>query len=105
MQNSSPMSNWRSRFHEIIFEADTPAGKLFDIVLIISIVLSVMAVMLDSVKEVNTSYGEFLYAAEWFFTILFSIEYFFGQSVLRNSFCQHTAAYRKLFENNGLISF
>jgi voltage-gated potassium channel len=77
MQNSKPMSKWRLRLHEIIFEADTPSRKLFDIVLIISIVLSVIAVMLDSIKAINITYGALLYAVEWFFTILFTIEYFF----------------------------
>jgi voltage-gated potassium channel len=68
-------STWRSRTHEIIFEADTPAGKAFDIALILSIVASVVAVMLDSVRVIHDAYGGFLYAVEWFFTILFTIEY------------------------------
>ena len=66
---------WRKTFFEIIFEAETPAGRWFDIVLIISILLSVMIVMLDSVSSIRSKYGEFLYAAEWFFTILFTLEY------------------------------
>jgi len=68
-------SDWRRRMHEIIFEADTPAGRLFDIVLIASILCSVLAVMLDSVPEVRAVYGEQLYALEWFFTLLFTLEY------------------------------
>jgi len=68
---------WRKILFEIIFEADTPAGKWFDIVLIISILLSVMTVMLDSVSSIRMKYGGFLYAAEWFFTILFTVEYIF----------------------------
>jgi voltage-gated potassium channel len=67
--------SWRQILFEIIFEADTPAGKWFDIILIICISLSVLAVMLDSVSSVRESYGQFLYAIEWFFTILFTIEY------------------------------
>jgi len=66
---------WREIFFEIIFEAETPAGKWFDIVLIICISLSVLAVMLDSVSSVRERYGRFLYDIEWFFTILFTIEY------------------------------
>jgi voltage-gated potassium channel len=66
---------WRETLFEIIFEADTPAGKWFDIVLIISISLSVLTVMLDSVGSVRAKYGNLLYAAEWFFTILFTVEY------------------------------
>ena len=68
-------TNLRARLHEIIFEADTPAGKLFDVLLIVSIVLSVLIVMLDSVESISASYGELLYLGEWVFTVLFTIEY------------------------------
>lgn len=68
-------SGIQSKLHEIIFEADTPAGKAFDVLLIISIVMSVTAVMLDSVTSVREVYGDLLYRVEWFFTILFTIEY------------------------------
>lgn len=70
----SPAS-WRLRLHEIIFEADTPAGKTFDLFLIIAIVLSVVTVMCDSVAEIRAEHGEGLYILEWFFTLLFSLEY------------------------------
>jgi len=70
-----PFSPWRHRLHEIIFEAETPSGKLFDIVLLCGIVLSVIAVMMESVKPIQAVYGTELRIAEWFFTILFSIEY------------------------------
>ncbi len=69
------LSGWRARLHEVIFEADTPAGKTFDVILIGSILLSVIAVMLDSVGAVRNAIGSWLYAVEWFFTILFTIEY------------------------------
>lgn len=65
----------RARLHEIIFEADTPGGRLFDVLLILSILISVVMVMLDSVGIVRQAYGKLLYAGEWFFTILFTIEY------------------------------
>lgn len=68
-------SAWRHKLFEVIFEADTPAGKCFDVVLIISITLSVVAVMLDSIKSVRLEYGAVLAAVEWFFTILFTVEY------------------------------
>lgn len=71
----SPDSRWRKALHDVIFEAETPAGRAFDIALITLIILSVIIVILDSVKSYQQKYGEFLYAAEWFFTILFSIEY------------------------------
>ena len=65
----------RARLHEIIFEADTPGGKLFDLLLILSIVMSVILVMLDSVGSIRHSYGQPLFIGEWLFTILFTIEY------------------------------
>ncbi len=74
-QKKHDNSQWRAALHEIIFEADTTAGKLFDVILIGSILLSVTAVMLDSVQSISSTYGPFLYSVEWFFTILFSIEY------------------------------
>jgi len=61
--------------HEIIFEADTVTGKAFDLLLISSILLSVLAVMLDSVGPIRNQYGSLLYGAEWFFTLLFTVEY------------------------------
>lgn len=66
---------WRDVAFEIIFEADTAAGKWFDIVLLVCIVLSVAVVMLESVGGIKAEYGSELRAAEWFFTILFTIEY------------------------------
>ena len=63
--------------HEIIFEADTPAGKAFDVILIISIMLSVLVVMADSVHGVQAQFGRVLYVLEWVFTVLFTVEYVF----------------------------
>lgn len=72
-----PVSNsdWRMRLHEIIFEADTKAGKRFDILLLIAIVLSVLVVMLESIVSIQEEYGDALMTIEWIFTVLFSIEY------------------------------
>ncbi len=66
---------WRQELYRIIFEADTRAGKWFDVALIVSIVLSVIVVMLDSSHDFRREYGRVLYVLEWFFTILFSVEY------------------------------
>ena len=66
----------KDKLHELIFEADTKTGKIFDLILMASIIISVIVVMLDSVKPINEEYGELLYQLEWFFTILFTIEYF-----------------------------
>jgi voltage-gated potassium channel len=68
-------ARWRMVLHEVIFEADTAAGKGFDILLIISILVSVAAVMLDSIGAIQADYGRFLYGIEWFFTMLFTVEY------------------------------
>lgn len=67
---------WKDRLYEIIYEADTPAGKWFDIVLLFLILLSVVLVMLESVTEINLQYHTILITSEWVITILFSIEYF-----------------------------
>lgn len=69
-------TTWRARLHEIIFEADTPAGKAFDLILLVAILLSVLAVMLDSIEPVNARWAPLLYKVEWGFTILFTVEYF-----------------------------
>jgi voltage-gated potassium channel len=74
-QKYHPLTGWRARLHEIIFEADTPAGKAFDELLILCIVLSVVTVMLDSISVVRAAYGDLLYQVEWFFTLLFTVEY------------------------------
>ena len=67
--------DFRNKLYEIIFEADTPAGKWFDIFLLWAILISVLVVFLESISELRSSYGEIFYYLEWFFTILFSIEY------------------------------
>jgi len=59
----------------VIFEADTPAGKAFDVSLIVCILLSVVAVMLASIESFMDRYGKILTALEWAFTLLFTFEY------------------------------
>jgi len=66
---------WRSRLYTVIFGHNTPAGRTFDIILIGAILVSVAAVMLDSVASIRDRWGPLLYAAEWAFTLLFTIEY------------------------------
>jgi voltage-gated potassium channel len=65
----------RQRIYIVIYGTNTPAGKLFDVFLLIFILLSVVAVMLESVQEIDLKYHSYLVVAEWFFTILFTIEY------------------------------
>lgn len=73
MTNTKP--TLRQQLHTIIFGTDTPAGKNFDLVLIYAICLSIAAVVLDSVSSVQSTYGIWLNYIEWFFTILFTLEY------------------------------
>ncbi|WP_298425650.1 ion transporter [uncultured Kordia sp.] len=68
--------NWKAKLHEIIYEADTPAGKFFDVVLLILILASILLVMLESVEDFRLAHGEFLNISEWIITVLFTIEYF-----------------------------
>ncbi len=65
----------KHRLHEIIYEADTRGGKLFDVILLIAILASILFVMLESVQSIDEKYGSFLDVAEWVITILFSLEY------------------------------
>ena len=65
----------KRKIHEIIFEADTPAGKIFDVSLFVAIVLSLIAVMLETVPGIREEYGDEMRILEWVFTILFTIEY------------------------------
>ncbi|MDP6605073.1 MAG: ion transporter [Dehalococcoidia bacterium] len=71
----TPMAPWRRDLHQIVFEADTPAGRAFDVVLIASILVSVAAVMLDSVAAIHVRFGTQLLWIEWGFTLLFTLEY------------------------------
>ena len=66
----------KNKLYHIVFEAETPSGKLFDIILLIIIFLSVICVVLESVVDIRMQYGDVLETLEWVFTILFTIEYF-----------------------------
>ncbi len=66
---------WRQRLYEIIFEADTPTGKAFDVALILLILASVITVMLESVPSIREQHGSLLWTAEWVFTLVFTLEY------------------------------
>lgn len=70
-----PEADWRRRLHEVIFEADTRAGRIFDLVLLWLIIASVVVVILESVKSLGEEYGEAFYYIEWIFTVLFTLEY------------------------------
>jgi voltage-gated potassium channel len=68
-------ATWRDKWYVIIFQADTPAGRLFDIVLLTLIVLNVLSVILESVPSIRDSHSIYFKTAEWIFTGLFTIEY------------------------------
>ena len=93
-----PEPGWRHKIFVVIFKAETRSGKAFDVILIASILLSVVTVMMDSVQSIHEQYGSQLYAIEWFFTILFSIEYLF------RVICVRTKRYY-VFSFYGIIDF
>ena len=74
-EEEKPTPKWKSKLHEVIYEADTPAGKFFDVALLIVILLSIILVMLESVADLNIKYFWEFYIAEWIITFLFTVEY------------------------------
>jgi voltage-gated potassium channel len=80
------------RTHEVIFGAETPAGKLFDICLVICILASTATTMLESVASIREVHGDLLFKLDWFFAFLFAIEYGLRLAVVR-----HPARYARSF--------
>jgi voltage-gated potassium channel len=70
-----PPQGWRRRMYEVIFESETPAGRAFDKIIIVAILVSVSVVIADSVPSLNRRFRIAFDVAEWFFTILFTVEY------------------------------
>jgi voltage-gated potassium channel len=68
-----PLDGWRLRLYTIIFEADTRAGRLFDLALVWLILASVGVVVLDSFETLHARWGSVLTVLEWFFTVVFTI--------------------------------
>ena len=92
------MNKTRQKIHDIIYEADTPAGKRFDISLIIIIIISIILVALETVGWINERYASIFNIAEWVITILFTIEY-----ILRIISIHHPKDY--IFSFYGIIDF
>lgn len=69
------VETWRARLHEVIYESNTLAGKIFDISLLVLIVASILVVMFDSMDKWRMLYGGLFITLEWIFTILFTVEY------------------------------
>jgi voltage-gated potassium channel len=79
-----PPTSRRERWREIVFEAETPAGRRFDVTLLWLIGLSVLCVMLESVPSIKRAYGKPLQVIEWGFTLLFTLEYLLRLCVVRH---------------------
>jgi voltage-gated potassium channel len=70
-----PSQGWRLKMYTVVFEADTRPGLVFDVALVVTILLSIVVVIMDSVQSINARHGDIMDALEWAFTILFTIEY------------------------------
>ena len=79
-----PPGGWRLRLYQVIFESDTPAGRLFDKVIIAAILVSVAVVIADSVQPWHAKYKTAFDAVEWFFTALFTVEYLARLAAVRH---------------------
>lgn len=88
--HGGPATGWRLQMYTIIFEADTRAGRAFDLALIAAILASVTVVVLDSMATVHARYSALLNVLEWFFTLLFTVEY-----IARLSCVRHPLAYAR----------
>ncbi|MDP5105875.1 MAG: ion transporter [Polaribacter sp.] len=98
MKKEIKKTDWKERIHEIIYEAETKEGKLFDVILLIAIIASVILVMLESIKSFDDKYHDVLNILEWIITILFSIEY-----ILRIITIKKPSKY--IFSFYGIIDF
>jgi len=88
-----PAGGWRRRAYAVIFEAETPAGRLFDVVLIAAIVASVAVVIADSVESIAGAHGRLLDLFEWVITILFTVEYALRLACVRRPWRYATSFY------------
>jgi voltage-gated potassium channel len=89
---------WKEKLHDIIYEADTPLGKMFDVVLLFLILLSIVFVMLESVSKYDAKFHDVLYIGEWVITIFFTIEYIARIITVKKPF-------RYIFSFYGIIDF
>ncbi len=98
LEEPKKLAAWRRKAHEIIYEADTPLGKFFDMLLLVLILVSIVFVMLESVASIDAKYHEILYVGEWVITIFFSIEYIFRIVSIQKPF-------KYIFSFYGIIDF
>lgn len=92
------MKNFKDRLYEIIFEADTREGKIFDLALLVIIVISIVLVMCESVPSIRQSHQHVLKFSEWAITLIFTIEYFMRVFIVKKPF-------RYIFSFYGIIDF
>lgn len=92
-ENSPDGPEWKKWLYNVIFETDTKNGKNFDILLIISILLSVIIVILDSISSLRNTHGTLLHGLEWFFTILFTMEYLLRLICVRSKIAYATSLF------------
>ncbi len=90
--------SFKLRLYEIVFEADTPAGKAFDIILLIAVLFSAFVVMAESIESVSEKYRQFFKISEWSITVVFTLEY-----ILRIWLVNKKSSY--IFSFYGLIDF
>lgn len=85
MTNNRPENaeGWRARWYDVIFESDTRAGKTFDVVLLVAILGSLLAIMLESVPTLLRGHRQFFRYLEWIFTVIFTVEYVVRLIVVR----------------------
>ncbi|MEN8115588.1 MAG: ion transporter [Bacteroidota bacterium] len=92
------MRKTKQKLYEIIFEADTPAGKLFDVALLVVILVSVALVMLESVPTIRDNNQQILKISEWIITIIFTLEYVLRITIVKKPF-------KYIFSFYGIIDF
>jgi voltage-gated potassium channel len=98
LNDSVKKPSWKERLHEIIYEADTKEGKIFDVILLVAILASILLVMLESVDRFDIKYHGLLNIGEWVITILFSIEYILRLVSIQKQF-------KYIFSFYGIIDF
>ena len=93
MLYGKPAAGWRLRLYNIIFEADTRAGRAFDVTLIWVILASLAVVMLDSIASIHSRHKVLLEILEWGFTLLFTVEYLLRLACVRHPWRYATSFY------------
>ncbi|RYZ45852.1 MAG: ion transporter [Sphingobacteriales bacterium] len=83
-EDLKPPQDWRKKLFIVMYRSDTAGGKLFDVLLLVFIIASIVIVFLDSVPSVHARHAHLLYVLEWSFTSLFALEYALRILCVRN---------------------